>query len=163
MPTFKTLRIRTRIFVRKGKSCQRWKTTIRTKIPPSRSTTTSPTWERSVASTRHAFPHQDLRKASYEAESSVIGSRYSTDVFRGIMPDSGATGISTAGRPQVEALILVPGTEIDRTTKEKHVIRFGKGTTSPEGTVTVEIPIGRIVFRVTWKDLVKGCKPSRSV
>ena len=34
----------------------------------------------------------------------IITSRYSLNEFHGIMPDTGASGVSTAGEPQVIAL-----------------------------------------------------------
>jgi hypothetical protein len=39
-----------------------------------------------------------------EPYSAFVLDRYSSEIFQGIMPDSGAAGVSTAGEPQVTAL-----------------------------------------------------------
>lgn len=65
------------------------------------------------------------------------------------MPDSGASGISTAGRSQVQALkALQPGLQIDKSTARRHKIKFGTGEALSEGTVTVDTPLGKIEFHV---------------
>ena len=75
-------------------------------------------------------------------------SRYSSERFQGIMPDSGAAGISTAGQAQVDALLrLFPDIEIDKYAI-KHTIRFGKGTDTLKGTISVPTPVGPITFHV---------------
>lgn len=68
-------------------------------------------------SVRHAFSRQDqMRSSSYEGEAFVVEDRYLTEVFQGIMLDSGAAGISTAGKQQVQALMKIdPSLKIDRT------------------------------------------------
>ncbi len=40
----------------------------------------------------------------YELVSFIFKERYFLEVFQGIMPDTGAAGISTAGEPQLRAL-----------------------------------------------------------
>lgn len=58
----------------------------------------------------------------------LFNDRYSSGVFQGIMPDSGAAGVSTAGQPQFLALQkLDPRLQIDTTTAGRHKVRFGKG------------------------------------
>jgi hypothetical protein len=39
-----------------------------------------------------------------EPSAFTFDSRYSSETFQGIMPDSGAAGVSTAGQPQFTAL-----------------------------------------------------------
>lgn len=77
-------------------------------------------------------------------------SRYGENTFQGIMPDTGAAGISTAGETQVKALQrLMPSIYIDKTKAGSHRIRFGD---SPEcvslGDVKVSTPVGEIDFAV---------------
>jgi hypothetical protein len=74
--------------------------------------------------------------------------RYSNHVFQGIMPDTGAAGISTAGIHQVQALQHITNAVIDTSTAGQHNVRFGAGNATSIGTVTVETPIGSIDFQV---------------
>ena len=75
--------------------------------------------------------------------------RYSSDVFHGIMPDTGASGISTAGEPQLQALQKINALiRLDQTTAGEQQIRFGKGSTVAKGKVTVDTPLGPITFHV---------------
>jgi hypothetical protein len=68
------------------------------------------------------------------------------------MPDTGASGISTAGYPQYLALQrLYPEVYLDRATKGRN-IKFGKGSTSTEGTIQVPTPLGIITFHVVAAD-----------
>ncbi|KAF1360357.1 hypothetical protein EJ07DRAFT_165511 [Lizonia empirigonia] len=76
--------------------------------------------------------------------------RYGAHCFQGIMPDTGAAGVSTAGKTQVMALQrLQPSAMIDESTVGRHRIRFGD---NPEclslGDVKVETPLGVILFAV---------------
>jgi hypothetical protein len=84
-----------------------------------------------------------------ETSSAFMLDRYSSETFQGIMPDSGAAGVSTAGEPQFLALRkLMPALQIDTATAGKHKIKFGKGETISQGTVNVDTPIGIITFHV---------------
>jgi hypothetical protein len=57
----------------------------------------------------------------------TVSGRYSSDVFQGIMPDSGAAGVSTAGEPRFRALQKInPTIQLDTSTAGPHQIRFGK-------------------------------------
>jgi spore maturation protein SpmA len=79
----------------------------------------------------------------YDYESFLTASRYSSEKFHGIMPDSGAAGVSTAGEQQVKALQkLFPDIQIDHMTKDNYTIQFGKGTANILGTINVQTPIG---------------------
>jgi hypothetical protein len=65
------------------------------------------------------------------------------------MPDSGAAGVSIAGKPQFLALQkLNPSIELDTTAAGQYTIRFGKGEAISQGVVTVPTPIGSIPFHV---------------
>lgn len=77
-------------------------------------------------------------------------SRYDSETFQGIMPDTGAAGISTAGENQVKALQKkIPSTKIDTSTAGQHRVRFGDNPESISlGTVAVETPFGSIDFQV---------------
>jgi hypothetical protein len=87
---------------------------------------------------------------TYEAFTS--GSRYSTDEFQGIMPDTGASGISSGGERQIQALMkLDPTIQINRTDVPE-TLRFGKGTTTTERFVTVRTPIREVKFWVVETD-----------
>ncbi|KAI0997435.1 hypothetical protein K3495_g10751 [Podosphaera aphanis] len=77
-------------------------------------------------------------------------SRYGSDVFQGIMPDTGAAGISTAGENQVKALQKkLPSIELDTSTAGRYSVRFGDNPdTQSLGTVDVKTPFGMICFAV---------------
>jgi hypothetical protein len=77
-------------------------------------------------------------------------SRYDANTFQGIMPDTGAAGVSTAGEPQVKALQKrFPKVTVDTSTAGQHKISFGD---NPEilslGTIDVETPFGNVYFAV---------------
>ncbi|KAI1004170.1 hypothetical protein K3495_g4047 [Podosphaera aphanis] len=72
--------------------------------------------------------------------------RYNDQTFHGILLDTGAAGVSTAGRLQVKALQELPGIRVDTTTKGNHKIRFGAGDATLIGTIRVPTQIGTIEF-----------------
>ena len=74
--------------------------------------------------------------------------RYSSEVFHGILPDSGAASISTAGHSQFRALQKIDNVKLDTTSAGMHKIRFGKGSASSLGTTRIRTPIGVISFHV---------------
>lgn len=75
--------------------------------------------------------------------------RYSENVFQGIMPDTGAAGVSTAGEPQFRALQKVDeSAQLDTSTAGQQTIHFGKGSAVNLGTVKVQTPLGTIEFCV---------------
>ena len=83
------------------------------------------------------------------AEAFSFDDRYAANSFQGIMPDTGAAGVSTAGEPQVQALQQIDkSVQIDRSTAGQHIIRFGKGKATSCGTIRVQTPVGHIVFQV---------------
>jgi hypothetical protein len=93
--------------------------------------------------------YKTLLTFPYEMSVFTFKERYSLAKFQGIMPDTGAAGISTAGEPQFLALqkqdLLI---SLDRTTAGDNQIRFGKGTAVATGTTTVRTPLGPITFYI---------------
>jgi len=84
-----------------------------------------------------------------ETSAFTFDDRYSSNIFQGIMPDSGAAGVSTAGNSQFLALQkLDPRVQLDTSTAGDHKIRFGKGTALSQGTIQVQTPLGVITFHV---------------
>jgi hypothetical protein len=107
----------------------------------------------SNAATAHAItgidPY-DETKVTEEPCMFTFDLRYGVHTFQGIMPDTGAAGISTAGKTQVIALQQIqPVATIDESTAGRHRIRFGD---NPEcvslGDVKVKTPFGTISFAV---------------
>ena len=76
--------------------------------------------------------------------------RYAETVFQGIMPDTGAAKVSTAGKSQFKALQCeMPEIELDTTCANEATICFGSGMPlSSIGTVQVFIPVGITNFHV---------------
>jgi hypothetical protein len=104
----------------------------------------------------HAFTRNDIFKLPMDKQTPVPDSstftfdnRYSSYEFHGIMPDSGAAGISSAGESQVLALQKRdPSIQLDTSTAGSNRIRFGKGMATVKGTVQVPTPLGVIKFYV---------------
>ena len=99
--------------------------------------------------TVHQFTKADLNAT--DTPSSVFTSnlhRYSSDVFHGILPDSGAANVSTAGHHQFQALRKLNGAKLNTESAAMHKIRFGKGSATTLGTTQVRTPIGTITFHV---------------
>jgi hypothetical protein len=80
----------------------------------------------------------------------TFASRYDGDTFQGIMPDTGAAGISTAGELQALALKKIfPESTIDTFTAGRYKVKFGDNhEISSLGTIGVETPFGTIHFEV---------------
>ena len=99
----------------------------------------------------HALTKEDVFNEPRKDPSTVFMlDRYYAEIFQGIMPDTGAAGVSTAGRPQFQALQKIdPTVQLDVSTAGKHSIRgVGKGELSSEGTIHVQTPLGTIRFEV---------------
>ncbi|KAJ6050709.1 uncharacterized protein N7446_010818 [Penicillium canescens] len=105
-------------------------------------------------STYHFFTKDDIfqqRQTNGQAtEVFTLDNRYSSDTFQGIMPDTGASGVSSAGEPQFRALCkLDPKVRLDTSRAGEQKIKFGDGDPRPSlGTVDVGTPIGTITFHV---------------
>ena len=102
----------------------------------------------------HAVTGEDIFKASplqlLETSVFTFEDRYSSEVFQGIMSDSGAAGVSTAGQSQFQALKrLDTSVRLDTTTAGAHKIRFGKGTALSQGTTQVPTPLGTMTVGIT--------------
>lgn len=75
--------------------------------------------------------------------------RYSSGSFQGIMLDSGATNVSTAGEPQYKALqIPIPSIRLDKSTADNHNVRFSKGNSLLLITITIPTPFRNTNFLV---------------
>lgn len=102
-------------------------------------------------STDHALTKSDIFTEINPEETSAFtfDDRYGQNIFQGIMPDTGAAGVSTAGESQVKALQKIrPDIQIDHSTSGMHRIRFGKGSATSLGTVNVTTQVGPIRFHV---------------
>ena len=81
----------------------------------------------------------------------LLEDRYSSEQFQGIIPDTGAAALSTAGIEQYHALRskypdILP---LDETRAEGEYVKFGKGAkTRSLGTVTVPTQFGEMIFHV---------------
>lgn len=79
-------------------------------------------------------------------------SRYSADVFQGILPDTGAANLSTAGYRQFLALQkILP--EVKLEPSAGHEVTFGIGSAMTKGVVNLSTPIGVITFHVVDNDI----------
>jgi hypothetical protein len=98
---------------------------------------------------RDPFEEQEPLNANFTLEG-----RYSATTFHGIMPDSGAAGVSTAGHPQFKALQREqPSLTLDQSTAGEATIKFGSGQALTSlGTTTVSTPLGPMDFHVVPTD-----------
>jgi hypothetical protein len=66
------------------------------------------------------------------------------------MPDTGASGVSSAEEPQFKALCKIDlKVQLDMSRAGEHKIRFGKGDpVASQGTVDVSTPLSTITFHV---------------
>jgi hypothetical protein len=79
----------------------------------------------------------------------TLNNRYSDTIFQGIIPDSGAAGVSIARKPQVVVFQkLDPIVSIDISITRNHKIRFGKGKAISIGIIQVSTPLDNITFYV---------------
>jgi hypothetical protein len=98
---------------------------------------------------RHALlkddPSNEVEKPDDNAF--ISDDRYSSETFRGILPDTGASGVSSAGFPQVQALQrLQPSLKINEA--EKHKVKFGAGSGTTIGVLRMPTILGIINFHV---------------
>ncbi|EED22562.1 conserved hypothetical protein [Talaromyces stipitatus ATCC 10500] len=82
--------------------------------------------------------------------SQFVIDRHDSEIFHGILPDTGAARVSTVGRRQLTALQKIyPGIMVDESRAGEHSIRFGQGdSVDSEGAVTIKTPIGDVDFHV---------------
>ncbi|KID80949.1 hypothetical protein MGU_11643 [Metarhizium guizhouense ARSEF 977] len=98
---------------------------------------------------RHAFLKDDPYNDGERPDNNTFISedRYSNETFRGILPDTGASGVSSAGHLQVQALQKVqPSLKIDEA--ERHEIKFGAGSGTTIGVLRLPTTLGTINFHV---------------
>ena len=82
----------------------------------------------------------------------LTNTRYHDEKFFGIMIDTGASMKSTVGYGQYQAYNSIHDSPISEIRKGEVKIKFGIGTTSSIGSITVESPIGNIDFHVVEAD-----------
>ncbi|KAF1934529.1 hypothetical protein EJ02DRAFT_471813, partial [Clathrospora elynae] len=80
----------------------------------------------------------------------LIQDRYSRITYQGILPDTGASNVSTAGKEQFLALQAEdPTVTLDTSTSGNASVQFGKGSiTTSIGTAHVSTEVGKIKFEV---------------
>ena len=66
------------------------------------------------------------------------------------MPNTGASGVSSAREPQFKALRKIdPKVQLNISKAREHKIRFGKGDpVASQGTINISTPLGTIIFHV---------------
>lgn len=96
-------------------------------------------------------PESEMQMHSYLAEASVLHTlsrsvqapkRYTSDVFQGILLDTGASYASTSSKDQYKAYCAFVGLPQKIKPSSESTIRFGKGTSKSYGTATIAFPIG---------------------
>lgn len=100
----------------------------------------------------HRLTGEDIFKAetTVAADQFVLKSKYDQTHFQGILPDTGASMVSTAGHEQFLALQREnPDCEFDATLAGQAKVKFGNGKIIDSlGAVEVETPIGRVKFHI---------------
>jgi hypothetical protein len=79
-------------------------------------------------------------------------SRYTSDVFYGVMIDTGASRKSTAGYGQYLAYKKVHDTAINTMTAGAINVQFGIGSTPSIGSIIVNTPVGQAEFHIVKAD-----------
>jgi len=99
-----------------------------------------------------AFKHRLLPTVANQGNENGVFTldKYADQEFQGIMPDTGAARVSTAGKDQFLALQrALPTLELDRSRQGEATIRFGGGKlVESVGTVDLEMPVGTASFHV---------------
>ncbi|RKF81035.1 hypothetical protein GcM3_039032, partial [Golovinomyces cichoracearum] len=85
---------------------------------------------------------------SFPSPTSNIKSRYSDSAFQGILIDTGAARVLTAGQDQFNALKKIQNLHLNLSHAGHAKACFSIGTTSSIGTTIVQTPMGKIVFHV---------------
>ena len=86
--------------------------------------------------------------------SAVPINRYDSDIFRGILIDTGAAKISTGGHGQFKAYVKCVDSDavMDTNTAGNVRIQFGVGSAISVGTLRVDTPIGVVDFHILDKN-----------
>ena len=107
-------------------------------------------------SVEHAITRSTDTPAAYSYEpycNTTTADRYPDSHFFGVMIDTGASRISTAGENQYQAYIKTFGNIIlDETTAGSATVQFGIGTTLSTGSVEINMPIGTAIFHIVKAD-----------
>ncbi|RKF59651.1 hypothetical protein OnM2_058048 [Erysiphe neolycopersici] len=74
--------------------------------------------------------------------------RYSDAIFQGVMIDTGAARVSTAGESQFRALCKIQKLEMDRSQAGQANICFCIGTARLIGPTSIETPFGEVIFHI---------------
>ena len=82
----------------------------------------------------------------------ITTTRYTEEIFYGIVVDTGASQRSTAGYGQVRAYQKYHPATINTTRAGLVKVQFGIGTTTSIGSVTIQTPIGHVEFHVVQAD-----------
>ncbi|KAI1006957.1 hypothetical protein K3495_g1266 [Podosphaera aphanis] len=90
----------------------------------------------------------DPNRSLDDIETFMLNDCYSSSVFQGIMPDTGAADVLTAGLEQTKALQRQLSISIDKSNTGQHRIRFVKGETVSIGSINVPTPFGLVIFHV---------------
>jgi len=117
-------------------------------------TTTSKPEEILTGLNDQSFRYAVLAEDPYDPGNNLIegavfasGERYSDDTFYSIMPDTGASGTSNAGLPQVKALMkMISSLRIEDNLGI--TIYFSAGSTSSIGIINIPMILGTITFQV---------------
>ena len=100
---------------------------------------------------KHRLTKQDPFEPLTTPSAFLVQHRYSSDKFWGIMPDTGAAGISTIGQAQFEALHkLFPELVVQPATGQS--VKFGKGSATASGYVIFPTILGDIKFFIVPSD-----------
>ncbi|KAK1990748.1 hypothetical protein LX36DRAFT_685881 [Colletotrichum falcatum] len=108
--------------------------------------------------THHAITQdnpREARPAELKDNIFTFNDQYSSAVFQGIMPDTGAAQVSTAGHKQYLALCRHLNIEItlDTSRAGEAGIRFGSGESFESiGAIKVPTPLGKLTFHVMTSD-----------
>ena len=74
--------------------------------------------------------------------------RYNNHTFRGILPDTSASGLLTAGLGQAKALIRLIKTLTIEATNKKHTVNFGASSAISSGILNILMIFGNIPFYI---------------
>lgn len=74
--------------------------------------------------------------------------RYSDAIFQGVMIDTGAARVSTAGESQFRALCKIQKLQMDRSQAGQANICFGIGTAKSIGSTIIQTPLGKVIFHI---------------
>jgi hypothetical protein len=102
----------------------------------------------------HALTHTDTAATATDSDPFMYTttSRYTSNVFYGIMIDTGASKKSTAGYGQYLAYKKVHDTTINTTKAGAINVQFGIGSTPSIGSIIVDMPVGQAEFHIVEAD-----------